>query len=335
MMKEHDTVTLKRAVIEVIGGCNYTCQMCPQTSPGRGKEWTRKMPLNKFCSILDQITPKYGTPQINLEGSGEPTLAKDLDKYIAEVKKRDLKCYIYTNGYNLQGDYMKRVIDAGIDFIRVSVIGYDAATYRKWMDVDNFHQIRNNLMNLQSYIQSSGSNCELSTYHLITDNNQIEYEVSEYRQNFIMHVNSKAYIWKMHNWSGNYDPQGNARNPMDRKTCGRPHGPEITIRAGGIGGATGAMTPCCQTLGPPNEAKSVLGHLSEQTFEEVYYGEKYEELRRAHEEERFDDIEYCKNCDFLYDDPEVLVWSNDESARTKHMLGTDFSLRETLIASDR
>jgi len=334
MMKKYsDTLKLKRAVIEVIGGCNYTCQMCPQTSPGRGKDWTRKMPLNKFTSILDQIVPKYGTPQINLEGSGEPTLAKDLHKYIAEVKKRDLKCYIYTNGFNLQGDYMKRVIDAGIDFIRVSVIGYNPAKYAKWMNVDNFFQIRDNLMNMQGYIQDTGSSCELSTYHLITDNNQIDFEVSEYRQNFIKHVASKAYIWKMHNWSGNYDPEGNKRNPIDRKTCGRPSGPEITIRAGGVDGKTQAMTPCCQTLGPPNEAKSVLGHLSDQSFEEVFYGERYQELRLAHEEERFDDIDYCKNCDFLYDDPEVLVWSNDATARTKHMLGTDFSLKDNVIVS--
>ena len=72
--------------MEVFGGCNYTCQMCPQTNPGRGKSWTRKMPLEQFEKILDQIIPKYGTPQINLEGSGEPTI-KDLPIYINAVKK--------------------------------------------------------------------------------------------------------------------------------------------------------------------------------------------------------------------------------------------------------
>ena len=28
---------LQRIVIEVFGGCNYTCKMCPQSDPGRGK----------------------------------------------------------------------------------------------------------------------------------------------------------------------------------------------------------------------------------------------------------------------------------------------------------
>jgi len=332
MKNNLNQVELERVVLEVIGGCNYTCQMCPQTNPGRGKNWTRKMPLKQFKSILDQIVPKYGTPQINLEGSGEPTLAKDLPKYIREVKKRGLKCYMYTNGYNLHGDYMKAVLDEGIDFIRCSVIGYNQNTYAKWMNTDSFFHIRRNLNELQNYKHISNAPVELSTYHLITDNNQIPFEISEYRQNFIQHVQSKAYIWKMHNWSGNYDPNGNARLGEVRKTCGRPFGPEITIRAGG-NGKTGAMTPCCQTLGPPNEEKSVLGHFEDETFEEIFWGEKYEELRRAHEEERFDDIEYCKNCDFLYDDPEVLVWSNDPSARTKHMLGTTFSLKENIISS--
>jgi MoaA/NifB/PqqE/SkfB family radical SAM enzyme len=332
MSTQQKSVELERVVLEVIGGCNYTCQMCPQTSPGRGKDWTRKMPLSMFEDILDEIVPKYGTPQINLEGSGEPTLAKDLHLYIEAVKKRGLKAYIYTNGFNLTDDYMRGVLDAGIDFIRCSVIGYNQATYAKWMDTDSFYHIRRNLVELQNYAIVSGSDVELSTYHLITDNNQIPYEVSEYRQNFIRHVQSKAYIWKMHNWSGNYDPQGNARNPMERKTCGRPFGPELTIRAGG-NGKRGAVTPCCQTLGPPNESKSVLGHFEDQSFEEIFWGEQYEALRLAHEEGRFDDIDYCSQCDFLYDDPEVLVWSNDDAARTKHMLGTTFSLRENIIVS--
>ena len=32
---------------------------------------------------------------------------------------------MYCNGANLRGDFMKKVIDAGIDFIRFSIIGYN------------------------------------------------------------------------------------------------------------------------------------------------------------------------------------------------------------------
>ena len=50
--------------------------MCPQSNPGRGKGFTRKMPLKDFKRILDELVPKYGNPQINLEGSGEPKWQK-------------------------------------------------------------------------------------------------------------------------------------------------------------------------------------------------------------------------------------------------------------------
>ena len=321
-MKKIENLKLKRAVIEVFGGCNYTCQMCPQSSPGRGKNFTRKMPLNNFKKILNDLVPKYGNPQINLEGSGEPTMAKDLPEYIKAVKEKGLKCFMYCNGARLNGQFMRDVVDAGIDFIRVSVIGYNKEKYNKWMNVDNFDLIISNLKEMQNYINQNNKKCNVSTYHLITDNSQIDYEISEYKNNVISQINSLAYIWKMHNWSGNYD-NTNPRKKTDRRSCGRPFAPEITIRAGGEAGRTGALVPCCQTLGPPNEEKSILGHVDKQSLEEIYNDLPYKKLIEAHTTKEFDKIDYCKDCDFLYEDPEVMVWSNDKEASINHMLGTD------------
>ncbi len=72
----------------------------------------------------------------------------------------------------------------------------------------------------------------MSTYHLITDNDNISNEIEEYKKNVINIVDTIAYIWKMHNWSGNYENK-NRRKKTDRRSCGRPFAPEITIRAGG------------------------------------------------------------------------------------------------------
>lgn len=316
-----DSFNLERAVVEVFGGCNYTCQMCPQTS-GRGSNWTRKMPLEIFESVLDQLP---GNPVINLEGSGEPLMAKDLPLYIEACTRRNLKSYIYTNGSALNGQFMNDIIDAGISFIRFSCIGYNRDLYKKWMNVDNFELLKSNILETASYINDKKSSCILSSYHLILDNNNIDFEVSEYRKNFVEDLGLIGYVWKMHNWSGNYQPIY-LRDPSNRRTCGRPFAPEITVRAGGLSGLRGAVTPCCQTMGPPNEDKSVLGHFETQTFDEIWNGEKYQELRTAHKEKNWP--EYCKDCDFLYDDPEVLVWSNDSSATIDHLLGTNFNLKD-------
>ena len=315
-------INLQRAVIEVFGGCNYSCKMCPQTT-GRGSDWKKKMPLDFFESILDQLP---GKPLINLEGSGEPSLLPDLPLYVEACTKRGLKSYMYCNGSKLVGDFAKDVVDAGISLIRFSCIGYDRPTYNHWMNVDNFDLILDNARFLSNYVKESQKDCTIASYHLILDNTKIEEEVNLYRKNFIEKAGTVGYVWKMHNWSGNYKPIY-FRNAEKKKSCGRPAAPELTVRAGG-NGKLGAVTPCCQTLGPPNESKSVLGHFEDQTFEEIWNGQLYNDLRVKHSENRFDEIDYCKNCDFLYEDPEVLVWSNDNKASIDYMLGTEFSLKD-------
>ena len=75
---------------------------------------------------------------------------------------------------DLNGQFMKDVIDAGIDFIRVSMIGYDKEQYKKWMNIDNFDLIKSNIDEMADYIKESKSNCEISTYHLVLDNNKKE-----------------------------------------------------------------------------------------------------------------------------------------------------------------
>lgn len=314
---------IERAVIEVYGGCNYSCKMCPQTT-GRGSNWTVKMPLGLFESILDQLP---GTPIINLDGSGEAFLANDLPKYIQACTERGFKTYVYTNGHKLTGWFMQDCIGAGLSFIRVSCIGYNREKFKEWTGTDNYHLIKSNLIETQAYINETNADCKLNTYHLILDENNIENEVTQYKKNFIDYAGVTGYIWKMHNWSGNYNSVYK-RSADKQQSCGRPFAPDITIRAGGIGGLHGAVTPCCQTMGPPNEDVSVLGHAEINSLEEIWYGTAYERLRKLHTENRFDETPFCANCDFLYDDPEVLVWSNDPQASTNFMLGTKFSLSE-------
>ena len=124
---EHSDI-IKRAVIEINGGCNYTCAMCPQTNPGRNKGFLKKMSFGFFQKILDQL----GYLEcIQLEGSGDATLNRDLPKYISLAKQYADSVNIFTNGYYLSNDFMKDCVDAGLSMARFSVIGYNKETYKK------------------------------------------------------------------------------------------------------------------------------------------------------------------------------------------------------------
>ena len=73
-----------------------------------------------------------------------------------------------------------------------------------------------NILEASKYIQETKSNCKLATYHLVTDNSKLRYEVDQYKSNVINKTNVLSYIWKMHNWSGNYENK-NARKNISLK----------------------------------------------------------------------------------------------------------------------
>ena len=324
---------LMKAVIEVCGSCNYACQMCPQSPEmgGRERAFKKNLPLATFKNILDELAEEHDVEEIYLEGSGEPTMNKKLLDYIAYGAEKGFKMSFITNGTGFTGQQMRDIIDAGMHYARVSVIGSTPELYAEWMPnangskEDTLEDIINNCNETLEYIKQTGSNASLGSYHLITNDLLQALQVQQYQNNFINRVPGiRANIWRMHNWAGQYDNNG-WREGHQKRSCGRPFSPDIVIRAGGNDGKHGAVVPCCMVLGRDSEA--VMGHLSENTIEEIYDGETYNHLRKMHEEHRFDEIDYCKNCDMLYDAPEALVWSTGDSDYNS-LTGRIFDMRK-------
>lgn len=316
---------IDRAVIEVNGGCNYSCSMCPQDTRtgGRHKDFLKKMSLQEFEDNVADCA-QHGLRVVNLDGSGEATLNRNLPKYIEIVKKYNAKAFIFSNGYRMEGQFMMDCVDAGLDFYRFSWIGYDWQQYDKWMHNrigGTFMNTWDKVKSMREYVIASKSDCVVSTYHLITDNDNLYYELEHYKK-IVEELDVKTEIWKMHNWSGAYDVGTNERKGAV-KTCGRPFSPDVVIRAGGLDGQRGAVHPCCQVLGRDEEA--VLGHTSENTIQEIVEGEAYEALRESHRSGNY--TSYCGDCDFLVDDTEVLVYTNHERDLMK-MHGTEFDLND-------
>jgi len=317
-------MNIDRAVIEVYGGCNYSCSMCPQDmrTGGRDIRFKGKMTLDEFEDNVADCA-EHGLRVVNLDGSGEATALNDLPSYIQIVKKYGAEAVIFSNGFKMHGQYMKDCVDAGLDFYRFSFIGSNRDKYNEWMYNKvggTYEQIIQNIREMKAYVDETDSKCVVATYHLITDNDNLQNELEEYKA-LVEDLGVKTEIWKLHNWSGVYDPSYKREGKV--KTCGRPFSPDVVIRAGGLDGKRGAVAPCCQVLGRDEEA--VLGHTSENTIEEIWFGEEYTKLRDDHTSGNYPD--YCRGCDFLLDDPEVLVYTN-HNRNLHHMYGTEFDLNE-------
>lgn len=304
-----DNLIIRQLDLELNGGCNYKCQMCPQVE-GREKPFLKKLPKAVFDKILDDAVA-YGVESVSLHGSGEPTLNADMPDMVRAIKARGLKCVSFTNGYKLTEALSRQLIEAGIDVLRLSCIGPDRDSYRNWMGKDGFQQVRDNGRRFVELNRELGGTSELHLYHLITDVSAQESEVAAYRRNWVEYTGAFAEIWLMHNWSGGYDSpykRDQMSSTDNRRSCGRPFSPLLQVRAGGLDSHHGAVVACCMVLG--KDSSAVLGHLDSQSIKDVVAGPAYEELRAAHRERRFDDISYCKDCDQLYEVPEALVWTN-------------------------
>lgn len=304
---------IKQINLEVFGGCNLKCTMCPQ-STGREKEFLKKLPIAEYKKIIDQAIP-LGLKHVALNGSGEPLLYKELEESIRYLTDRGITSLIYTNGTKLTPERFESLCQAGLTVCKVSCMGWDKESYAKWMSVDAFDRVREALkccLKIQKEKKYHGT--LLQTNHLIHDINQLEQEKEMYLTNWIHYLDVKAEIWLTHNWGGQYGNDTAKREvhfkDRPRRSCGRPLGPIIEIRAGGLGGRFGAVVPCPNVLGM--DSKGVVGHTSDTPLMEVMNGEKMKSLRKAHLEGDFDSVDICRHCDQLYDVQESLVWTNIE-----------------------
>jgi len=285
--------------------------MCPQAD-GREKDFLKKLPPDVFEKILNDAA-QYGLDTVSLHGSGEPTLNRDMADYVARVKAKGVRCISFTNAFRLDEVMARSLIESGLDVLRVSANGFDRDSYRHWMSMDAFEQVRDNVRRFIALNRDMGGKTEVHLYHLVTDVERKDEEIELYRRNWIEPTGALSEIWLMHNWAGsdielNYHRESMIATRAVRRSCGRPFSPLLQVRAGGLDGHHGAVVACCMVLGKDSEA--VLGHLDTQNIAEVVRGTAYESLRAAHRSGRFDAVPYCAGCDQLYDVSESLVWSN-------------------------
>ncbi|MBF0145234.1 MAG: radical SAM protein [Magnetococcales bacterium] len=304
-----EKIEIRQLDLELNGSCNLKCGMCPQAN-GREKDFLKKLPWPVFEKMIEDAM-QYGVQSVSLHGSGEPTLNQDMPQMVRHIKNKGIQCVSFTNGLKLNESLAQRLIEAEIDILRVSAVGYDRESYQRWMSKDEFELVRNNVRQFVALNQRLGGKTQVHLYHLLTNVAQKEQEIQWYRQNWVEPTGALAEIWMMHNWSGGMDAPYDRRNlagSPQKRSCGRPFSPLLQVRAGGLDSHHGAVVACCMVLG--KDSQGVLGHLDSQTIHEVVSGEPYQQLRAAHVEKRFDDIPYCRDCDQLYDFSESLVWTN-------------------------
>ena len=94
--------------------CNLACAYCNEYDAV-----SQPVPLEIMRRRLDKLAD-LGTSMITVSG-GEPLMHPELDAMIAQMRERGMISSLITNGYYLSPERIRRLNDAGLDFLQISI----------------------------------------------------------------------------------------------------------------------------------------------------------------------------------------------------------------------
>jgi radical SAM protein with 4Fe4S-binding SPASM domain len=176
--------------IEITNRCNLRCTFCDKLPLlSRDRFGDMKMPL--FRKILDEGEEGrlWG---VKLSYRGEPLLHPGLASMVAYAKKRGvLDVYFNTNGMLLTAETSRRLIDAGLDRISVSIEGTDPGAFERNRVGAKFYKIMRNIDALISLRENRG--CRHPRVRVQTVRLQ-EIDLEEYRRFWLPHGDEVAAV---------------------------------------------------------------------------------------------------------------------------------------------
>ncbi len=126
--------------IEVTNHCNLLCETCPRTFTTY--EEPKTLSWENFLRIVEQFPDME---RAVLHGIGEPLLNKDLPRMIAHLKARGVTVLFNSNATLLNDEWAVKLIQSGLDELRVSIDGANPKTYALIRGAPLFHKVVSNL----------------------------------------------------------------------------------------------------------------------------------------------------------------------------------------------
>ena len=282
--------------------CNYKCSFCPTANKDLLKEYSRPkgiMDFNLFKKIIDDIENLSKSVNLKIKSlllfkDGEPLLNKKLPEMIQYVKNKKIFEYIATttNGSLLKEDLSKKLIEAGIDVVRVSMQSLSVQGYKD-ITKTNFQikEIKKNIENFYKLKNKINKNIEIIVSYVDAENMDLETKENYY--NDYRKICDRVVINPVMGWtrSEEYDWRlGKERKEqkIEPKICPDPFS-RISINF------DGSASVCCVDW----SHGTVVGDLKNETFSEVWSGESLKKFRLLHIKGERSKIGPCKNCDYL------------------------------------
>lgn len=295
--------------VDPSNACNFRCQYCPTAHPDLLKEVGRPkgvMPFPLFEKIMRDIGA-LPSPlnKLYLYKDGEPLVNKQLPEMIAFAKGSGRVGEVWTtsNGALLSPALNQRLVDAGLDLIKISVQGLSAAAYLDIAGVKiDYDRFRDNIADLFSRRD------KLHIHVKIVDTGLSPDDRAKFIHDFEA-ISDSVHIDPLMGWSlssirdfrlGQRSPEGPDGLPLTRReVCAFPF---YTLSIN----FDGTVSVCCVDWAH----QTVVGDVNRESLLDIWRGPALAAIRLMHLEGRRHENRACGDCQYL----ETLADDIDASA---------------------
>ncbi|KYC53190.1 MAG: molybdenum cofactor biosynthesis protein A [Candidatus Methanofastidiosum methylothiophilum] len=143
--------------IDLTNRCNMSCPVCFASAGAKKRLYEPS--FEEIKKILERMASIKPNPPFAVQFSGgEPTLRDDLPKIIETAKNLGIsQIQVATNGkrFAKDPDYLKKVIDSGINTYYLQFDGLNPSSYIKFRGYDTFPEKKKAIENLRDFGESS------------------------------------------------------------------------------------------------------------------------------------------------------------------------------------
>jgi len=259
--------------VETTNHCQADCSFCPRSTIGRAKGFMKQ---DLFEKVVAECV-EGGCRLMHLHGFGEPLLDKQLPERIKLCKRAGIpRVKIFTNGDLLKGELAQRLLESGVDEIKISIDGADSKEFNLLRVGLDHGKVLENVKAFRKLRDAVGLKKPTIVAATCQTSNR------EQTENMLAGVVDHIDFTNIHNWGG---AMGQLTRQRLRKPCDRLWRTFTVL-------ANGDASLCCLDY----SGKEILGDVNQQTIAEIWNNQRYRELRQLHRESRQDQIPLCSNC---------------------------------------
>jgi MoaA/NifB/PqqE/SkfB family radical SAM enzyme len=248
------------------------------------------MDFGLFEKIIREVSGLKRKPVTHLHGFGEPMLDKLLPERIRLAKACGIKhTYIVSNASLLSPEMSRKIIDAGLDKMKISFYGTDEESYNNTMKRLGFKVTFQNVKDfLRIRKEMKRRHPRLILQYLPTETNRAR--TDEFRALWEPLIDKQAgdclNVTTLHNYGG-----GRAYNRMGKKIVSVCYFPWTSMSVLW----DGRVVTCCMD----SNGVQVLGDLNSQTVKEVWTGPVLTGVRDDFRKFQYDAYPVCRSCDWV------------------------------------